>query len=306
MKAAALSDPVAEGGKVAMALSTSDLLKPVIHVGTNLPDGISLDVIAVGKADTLLNSLSFLGLRQVHVSAGYAPTAPFALADGKPLPRGMYSVYVTESKAQTPEAQAFLAPLAASTAKMPDFLPKGHKIFGSAFYFLGGTKDASYAERLKLYHDKLREKSQSELAELRQFLASLVSQFNSTNRQYQTLHKGRLTPAQKASWTRFSQGWDKFTGQLVSVFQTWNPEMLMNNMFHSTLYVITKEAGTSILGLHQTQAQYFAGKPLPPEFDAMVAQRASVAQENLNILQAKIQETMQMQPSPNGMPGRLE
>ncbi|MCC7440689.1 MAG: DUF4339 domain-containing protein [Bdellovibrionales bacterium] len=286
LKAAALADPLVDGGKVALALSQGDLLRPAFHLAGNLPDGVSLDVLVYGRSETLLNAMNFMELRQVRLAGGHGVTPAFAYSDGKPLPRGTYSVYVVDSQAQTPEAQAFLASLLSTTTKIPEFIPKNRKIALAATFFLGGAKDAVYAERLKLYHDKLREKSQAELAEIRQFLSSLSSQFNSTQRQFQSLRKGKAaTPIQRTQWGRFSGQWVGFMAQLNQSFIKWTPEFVLNNQFHGLLYMMTRETGQAVFAVHQGQALYFSGGALPQDYDIQLKQRVAFAHEALTGLQ---------------------
>jgi len=307
------------GVKAAVALSRVDLFSPSFYLGTNLPEGASLDVYVEGIGDTLLNQTSYSTKVEAVVSKHLAHTTALHSPDGRPLPRGEYTVFVTPSEHQTvSEATALLAnqPVNSATIgqaeKLPASLPKDSKILAVKSYFLGGAKDAMYTARLKEFHDKLGEKVKGEVAEVKQFVATLetqllssVSSFNSFGSSTGVSKAKAKAKAQKAAqWNTFNTQWLKLEGQLNDTFQKWTPATLENDYYYPTLYLMTQQLGATIDKVHAIQSSYFTTPGDPKTFEITLAGAVSSAQSSLNELKVKIDEIQKLPPTPNGMPQR--
>jgi hypothetical protein len=297
-----------EGAKLAVAVSTSDPTRPVFYVASNLPDGAVIDIYVEGVPDTLLNQLSFSGRTQATIEKKLGKSGQVKFADGKPLPRGEYTVYATEAAEQPDAARAALADVPPAAAKLPASLPVGQRLVASQSLFLGGVKDATYSARLKEFHDKLREKSAAELAEVKQLASTLEGQLASTSAKYEQLRKlsrsGKPSAAAKKGWNEFNPQWAQLDAQLRESFGKWTDQALATEYFYGILYAMTKSAGDAVEKLHQLQGDYFGGKTDPKAFEIQRGSALSVAQSALAELRSKITQAENLAPTPNGMPRR--
>ena len=307
LKAAAVQKPE-EGIKLAIAASTADLFMPAFYVASNLPNGAAIDVYVEGIPDTLLNQLSFSGKVQATLDKKLGKTGPARFADGKPLPRGEYVVYATESQQQPDSVKAILANVPPVTVKVPDNLPRGLKLLVSKPVFLGGAKDTTYESRLKDFHDKLRAKAGAELSEVKQLSATLEGQLTATNTKYTQLHglarNGKPSFAAKKAWNDFSTQWSKLDTQLKDGFAKWTDQALQTEYFYGMLYSLTKSAGDAVEKLHQLHSDFFDGKIDPRTFEIQHGSSVSIAQNAISALKSKIDQAEHLAPTPNGMPRR--
>jgi len=288
LKAAAMA-PAEGGQKVALALSNGDLLMPVFYVSGNVPDGKQFKVWVSGLGDTLLNHTAFENSVSVTIDKRLGKTQPVRFPDGKPLPRGDYFVIVSENlTAAQAQAQAKPKPLARKQ------------------YFLGGPKDATYAARLKEFHDRLKAKAAAELSELKQFAATLEMQFNSTTAGFNKFkgRAGKVSKAQLKGWNDLHTKWGTLDGQLAQTFLKWTPETVSKDYFYAVLYLMTQQASQAVTALHQVQHSYFGGGVNPQQFEAALSQAQASAAAALSNLKAKIDQAEKMPPTPKGLPRR--
>jgi hypothetical protein len=307
LKQAAMSKLEDGGPKLAVAPSNSDPFAPVFYVSSNLPDGAVIDVYLEGIPDTLLNQLSFSGKAQTTIIKKLGKTGAIHFGDGKPLPRGDYVVYATEAAQQPNDVQTLLANVPPASAKVPASLPVGLRLLASKPVFLGGAKDGTYSSRLKEFHDRLRTKANTELAEVKQLSATIEGQLSSTSSKYSQLRKlGGTKPsfAARKAWNDFNSQWTKLEAQLRESFDKWTDQALANDFFYGILYTMTKSAGDSVAKLHQMQGDFFAGKVDPKAFEIQRGSALSTAEAAVSALKNKISQAENLAPTPNGMPRR--
>jgi hypothetical protein len=307
LKVAARPDK-GKSAQIALALSTEDIFAPSVYVAGSLPMDIAFDVLVVGVPDTLLNHTEYTGRYQLNVHDRLGKSPAFRHGDGKGLPRGEYVVYVTDSPRQSPEAKQFLASLPpAPTVKLAPEIAMGKKLVAVKKYFLGGKSDASYASRLREYHNKLQESAKHELEELAQFISSLDSQYNSTTTAYQRLNRPKLTPSIKKTWNEFHEKWVKFGNGLAEKYSKWTPEFVKEeDYFYGKLYLLTHDAGDKLTQLHELHHSIFAGPVDHATFDPKLAQLTVAAQTAVSQAKQKLAAAEQMKPTPNGMPQKPE
>jgi len=307
LKSAAMQK-LAAGPKIALALSTGDAFVPTFYVSSNLPDGALIDIYVEGIPDTLLNQLAFHGKVQATIDKKLGKSGVVHSPDGKPLPRGEYIAYATESAQQPDAVKTQLASVPPVTAKIPPLLPKELKLLVSKSVFLGGLKDATYTSRLKEFHDKLRAKASAELAEIKQLEATLESQLSQTSNKYNQLRglsrAGKPSFAARKSWTDFNTQWAKLEESLQQSFSKWTDPVLETEYFYGVLYSMTKAAGDAIEKLHLLDADFFNGKTDVKAFDIQRGSAISIAQSAVAALKNKISQAESMTPTPNGMPRR--
>lgn len=297
-----------KGPKIAVAVSTADLFAPMFYVASNLPDGTVIDVYLEGNPDTLLNHLAFSGKTQATIEKKLGRTGKIRFGDGKPLPRGEYVAYATES-AQQPEAvHAILAGVPPVAAKVPASLPVGLRLLASKPMFLGGLNDGTYASRLKEFHDKLREKATAELAETKQLASTIESQLAATSSKFDQLRKlakgSKIAPAARKGWRDFNAQWSKLEQELRASYDKWTDDALATEYFYGVLYSLTKSAGDAVGKLHQMQTDFFEGKMDPKAFEIQRGSALSVAESAVVALKNKISQAENLAPTPNGMPRR--
>ncbi len=299
LKQAALTAPNPVHPFVAVALSKADPTYPAFYIASHTADGAAFDVWVVGVSDTLLNTMSFSGKLPVTTIRKLGKTPALKTADGKLVPRGEYWVIVGQRKApeNVPTAEAPKIPAEISAVLPNDFEPLTKKL-----YFLGGAKDATYTARLKEYHDRLKAKVASEIDELKQFSQTLESQLESTNKKYQSLHRGKVTSVHRKVWNGFHGSWSALTGKLVQTAQSWNPAALEHEYFHGALYKQVQEAAVLVSRAHELEHSYFTGTGDPKSLDVQIGEVSARAQHILSEVKAKIAEAEQVPTTPNGMP----
>lgn len=307
LKQVALSDLEALGPKVALAISVKDQLSPVFYITTNLPDNTKFDILLQGLRGTLLNYVEFEARSQVTISGKVGVTQPIKNADGSPIPRGQFMVYVYESEVQDPAIQQKFVSWNPSTIKVPNLGARTPKVVEMKSYFLGGTKDENYHSRLNAYHSKLREKSKTEIVELKQFSETLISQYKSTFNQFVQLREGQKTPSKIQVWTKFHNDWIRFNDHMVGEFQKWTPEVLKEQVFYSEMYQMTKQAGFALNELHKIQDEYFKqSKPDPAAFNTQLTTAVNEARNLILTLKDKIDQAEKLKTSETGMPLKPE
>jgi hypothetical protein len=304
LKAAARGRAEVSGAQIALALSKSDAQSPSFYIASNLPDSTQFQVFIVGISDTLLNHVSFGSQAEVSLTQKIGKTNPIRFADGRPIPKGEYTIYVVPFEGQPIEAKPLLATLSPVQIKLPSALPPNSKVLVYKTYFLGGTRDAMYAARLKEYHDKLRAKATSETNEIKQFTATLDSQLSSTLRKFSLIRLGKLSSSQRKTWESFHNEWMKLQGQLDQIFHTWTAEAIQNQYFYGVLYRMTQDAGNQIEKVHGFQHAYFNGAIDAQDFNTQLKEAVASAQTSIQALRTKTEQAEKMGLTPSGMPQR--
>jgi hypothetical protein len=304
LKTAAKGNLEKDGARLAIALSKADHLAPAFYIASNLPDDSQFHVYVVGISDTLLNQLSFMGQVDVAQAKHIGKSGAVRFADGRPIPRGEYVVYVSPSETQPVITKAIFDRIQASPYKPPAELPKDTKILIFKTYFLGGPRDTTYATRLKEFHDKLRERAENETKEIEQFASTLETQLNSTATKFAMLRKGKMSSKQRKTWESFHIDWMKLESQLNQIFQKWTPETIHKDYFYESLYQFTQQLGIAVEKVHELHHAYFTGVGDPKTFEIQLGETLSSAQSAVTVIKAKIEQAKKLSPTPNGMPRR--
>ncbi|MCM2324733.1 MAG: hypothetical protein NDJ90_15850, partial [Oligoflexia bacterium] len=222
------------------------------------------------------------------------------------LPRGQYEIFAVEGEQQPQPIKDLLASAQpASLSKTPPAsLPKGFKLIASRSYFLGGTQDATYAERLKEFHDKLREKAAKELSEIKQFEATLNATLNTTISDFGIISKVKGQAARRKRWEEHRKRWLGFSAQMTDIFQKWTPQVLETEFFYGSLYTMIQQVYRGVEQLHAVHHSYFTTTVDPKAFEIQAGQATATATAGMAALKAKIEQAEKIPPAPNGMPRR--
>ena len=274
--------PTDKGSAAGLAFSKSDLLSPVFYISTNLPDGTQLDVKIEGISDTLLNQLKFQTQYRVTTLKKLGKTEAVRAVDGKLIPRGEYTVSVIDHDGQP-----------------------GQVVLVQKKYFLGGPRDETYLARLKDYHNKVKEKASTELAEIKQFTDVLDSQLTSSVTTFTKLGKG--TPSKKSlkAWHDFHEKWNKLESQVSGTFKKLTPESLASDYFYGPLYLMTQQASQDIDRLHDVQDAFFKTKTDPQVFAGQLSEASTQAYDSVSALKNRVTDTEKQPVSADGVPMQI-
>lgn len=268
--------------KVGLAVIQPDLLQPSFAITSAQPDGTEFELEIEGVPGTLLNHTDFRATAKVAIANRLGRSNPVRTLDGRPVPRGEYWVKVFE---------------AGKLGQGQPLLKKG--------YFLGGVRDETYRERLKEYHVRLAEKAKAEREELKQFLASVEQQLQSSQTEFVRFRaaKGKkATPVAARAWASFHQKWTQFDAQLVGVIQTWTPEKLQSDTFYPMLYERVRQAAQQASLVHGLHHSWTTGAMNPDTFEQELQGAISSAQAAIQEAKAKVQQAEAIPASPTGMP----
>ncbi len=297
-------------GALGLSLYRDDLLAPTFYLGTNLPTGTSLDITVVGVPDSLLSQTQSITSSQGVVDQFIARFESVRQKDGRPLVQGQYFVVVTESEAskQSPEASAALSALPNSTLLPPadSGILGQKKLVLVKSYFLGGAKDDTYSQRLKEFHEKLTAKSKGELSDLKQYWVTLDSQLKETLKEYEKAKSNKNAKQAAKLWNAFHEKWRRMQSQLEEAFSKFNEALSRDEYFHSFLFQQTRTTGDQVSQLHAAQHTLMTNRPKDmAAADADILPKQKAAQESIELLKSKLEETEKLVPTANGMPLRL-
>lgn len=292
---------------VGLAIAKTDPTQPTFYVSADLPDGALFEVVVRGVPGTLLNATGFERTLKVTLMEHLGRSGALKAEDNSPLPKGEYQIYAYESADQSPAVQQTLAQLQPSARKLPEGMPVGRKLVTLAEEFLGGPKDAAYSERLKEFHDRLKQKALAEITETRQFANTLESQLSISTQEFGRIRAMRNPIQRKKAWADFNTHWSQLTGQLTQTFQTWTPDALQGEYFYGPIYIATQQAGVAVTAA-QAQRNDFMTQPLPKDLAAAEATLTTVAvnaQTAVNNLKDLITKAETLQQSAGGIPQKL-
>ncbi|MBL7715616.1 MAG: DUF4339 domain-containing protein [Bdellovibrionales bacterium] len=194
----------------------------------------------------------------------------------------------------------------AAAAAVPAPVAKKINVLVKKQFFLGGPKDATYQQRLKEYHDRIKAKASAELNEVKQFAATLESQMMATTSAFGKL-RGKspkaVKPAQRKSWEAQKTKWQQLQKQLDQTFTAWTPEVLNRDMFYSMLYQRIQTVAGQLIRLHSIEDSYFTDTKVDAaDFDHLHGPKLEELQAGLNELKAKIDQAEKLPPTPRGLP----
>jgi hypothetical protein len=263
--------PISSGPQVSIALSKADPLSPIFYVSTNLPDGARFEIYIEGIPHRLLNTLSFSGKLDVSSAKRLAKSIPLRYPDGKPVPRGEYFVYVMEAPVGQPDlVYKELLPLAPIARNLPNQLPQDRRlVFSKKIYF--GTKDPTFEQRLKVFHDGLVDRAKSEAMELSQAVATLDSQALVSTSTYDRLRKQPIGPKQKAVWNDMNRTWRPIEGQITQKYAGMSPESIKEGFFHANLVSEFLVVEKILNELHSAQEKLFTTSATSTSLESEVA-----------------------------------
>lgn len=305
LKAATSANLATDGAKVAVAVSKADPLAPFFYVASNLGDGAKFDVYVIGVPDALLMQLAFEVKAEATVLKHLGRTTAVRNPGGKPISRGEYLIFVSPAESQPPELQKAVAAMPPVPGQgLPDTL-RSLRVVATKAYFLGGVKDAAYADRLKEFHAQLNEKSKQELSQAKQFVSTLESQLASTSTKFTTLKKGKVTSKQRKAWTDFSTQWVRLQAELDQVASKWTPEILQNDYFYGMIFALVREAGQAVTRVHDAHHSYFTqGAAEAKTFETQAQEATTAAKAAIEKTLSKITQAEALGATPSGMPRR--
>jgi hypothetical protein len=299
--------------QLGIALKKGDLMAPSFLVAGNLPDGTVLDVRVIGVPDTLLSQTHLTLATEATVKDFVARVLSLRQTDGRPLAQGQYQIVVTEAPAaqQPPEAAQALASLPDSKVLAPtqSGIWGPRKLMQIKSYFLGGSKDDTYLQRLREFHDRLAARSTEELREIRQFLTTLEGQLKDTNREYAKAIASKNAKASSKAWNAFHEKWRRMQSQLEAAFSKWNDTLSRNEFFHGQLYSTTRLLGDHVSQLHAAQHALATNRSsaLATEgANAELQDKDKAANSGVLELREKLEKSEKLLRTDGGMPQRLE
>lgn len=299
----AASTPLEEGPRIAVAVSNTNPLMPFFYVSSNLPDGAAINVHVEGIPETLLNQLSFSGAVSVTLDKKLGKSAPIAFPDGRPVARGEYEVFAVEAPQQGPEVTAVLGSRQPLATKVPASVPRGFKIIASKKVFLGGAKDATYATRLKAFHDTLAKKALQELTDIKMLAATLEGELKMIDTKFDQLFKMKASAARKKAWNEFNNQHAPIIRKMKEDVEKWTPELIQNDFFYGVLFQMTQQAFQSLAQVYDLENGFMSGASVDmSSFTVQLGQARSTAENALALLKAKISKAENIPPAPNGMP----
>jgi hypothetical protein len=273
-----------------------------------------------GVPETLLNATDFSTKLQVSLAKRLGETKAILQPDGSVIPKGEYNIYVYEADQQPDAVKAILDSSKASASdKLPRVLGLSKKVGSAKKYFLGGVRDRDYDERLKKYHQAVRERARLDYEELFQVYTTLVTQYNSSFTRMQDtrlkLNKAKASPAAHGKgakslfgsihkkWLGDSANWVRMQNQLTK-FGNWTPEFLKATIYPN-VFVQMKRIGEAVTTYHQAQAAFF-GNPLDPALETKVDEVQKQTQGLFYELGPKIKKIQESLAKPDGLPAKVD
>jgi hypothetical protein len=304
LQQAVRADVKKQGARFAVALSQSHPGAPYFYVTSNVGEGAKFKLWIVGVPDTLLNQLSFTSQVDASISKRIGRTDIVRYADGRVIPRGEYRVYLTAGDIQPLGTSSLIASASGVNGAHPLELPQNAKVLLVKNYFLAGERDASYRDRLKDFHEKLRARAMGEVIETKQFMITLASQLEMTLEKFSRLGKSKPNSKDKKMWESFHREWTALQSELDQIFQKWNPEVIKNEYFYGVLYQLVQELGHAVSQVHGLQNVHFTGNQDSRERALQLKSGTESASKILETLKSKIERVEKLPPTPSGMPQR--
>ncbi len=306
MEEAIIGDPTV-GVKFTVTLLQSDPTRPSAYLATNLPDRTKFNVYLIGNSETLVNRLSYQGQFVIQTFKGIGKSEVLLLEDGQPLSKGEYDLWITESSEQEESLKEVIAALPANrpSGVLPQPLPNSAKFVLKKTLFIGGARDENYLTRLKAFHEKIKQNSEKEMVELRQYSDTLALQFQTLTSEFAKVLKSKKpTASQKDNWKQVSKKWLEINGQLEQTIQTWSKETLQNEFFYGNAYELVKGSYDSIKNLFKIENEYMDKPTEKSAFEIQYGKAANECRLSLNQLKGKIEMILKAPKSPNGLPKR--
>ncbi len=301
----AAAEPLQNGPRIAAALSYESPGTPTFYVASNLPDGAQIELFVEGVSDTLLNQLGFSAQSKSVIQKRIGKSNPLQFSDGRQIPKGDYVAYVYESTQQPAEIAAAISAIPVTQRPNVPASLATKKLLIKKSVFLGGAKDSTYEARLKEFHEKIKQKAQTELGELKQFQSTLSMVFKETVTQFDAARKPKLAKLRAKTWSGYQSKWAPMEQQIQQSFAQWTPQVLETQFYYSKSYSMLLETARSILKLHELQSRYFTvGPKEEAAFFMQLSSETAQVQSNLTQLVARIDQIEKTPLSPRGLPKR--
>jgi len=303
----ALVGSPSNGVKISVALSQSDPNRPSLYFATNLPDHTKLDIYLIGNSDTLLNRLQYQTQLSITTLRGLGKSEVILSDDGQSISKGEYQIWVTEAQEQDDSVKTQLTnfPTNRPSGALPAILPNSAKFIINKTFFIGGARDENYLTKLKAFHEKIKQNSEKELVELRQYADTLVLQYQTLTSEFEKILKlKKPSDAQKNNWKKTSKQWIEINTQLEQTIQTWSKETLQNEFFYGSAYELVKGAYDSIKNLFAIENSYLEKSEDRAAFQIQHGKAVSESKQTLDQLKSKIDLILKAPKSLNGLPKR--
>jgi hypothetical protein len=294
------------GVKLAIALSKNDPNRPFFYLSSNLPHGTKLDALLIGNNETLLNRLQYNTQVPVVLQHGIGKTEILLAEGGQPLPKGEYTLFVSESNDQDEAiAHAFADYTPSRVQTKMTLVPSSSHFLFSKTVFIGGERDQTYLTRLKAFHDKVKANAERELLELKQYADTLQLQYTTLTTEFGKVAKNsKISPAAKANWKRSTTQWQQINAQLEQTISTWTKETLQNEYFYGKVYELVKSAFESLKSLYTLENNYVDAPSDPTSFQIQQGKALSEAREAMDVLRAKVELILKAPKTSSGLPTR--
>ena len=172
-------------------------------------------------------------------------------------------------------------------------------------YFIGGEKDDVYLTRLKSFHEKIKQNSEREAMELKQYADTLSLQLKTMTNEFSHIYGAKKpSGAVLASWKKDAELWQQINSQLDQTIQTWSKETLQNEFFYGKVYEQVKSAYEALKSLFTLENSYVNQPGEKSAFDIEHGKALSEANQAVNLLQTKIDIMSKAPKSPSGLPTR--
>jgi hypothetical protein len=303
LEQAMLGDPD-DGVRVAFILSTQDPQRPYFYVTSNLPDNTKLEIILMGRSETLLNTLHYNTQTVAIMRSNFARSEIILGDGGQPVPKGEYRAILTESQEQDDAVKLKLGLL--NPVKNPNVSDALTAQF--VFYkevFLGGTRDETYLTRLKAFHEKLNEAAAKELTELKQYSGLLDSQINSISAQFMKIFASKkISSAQKSTWAKVHANTGQILLQLDQSMSSWNPDTLKSDFFYGKLFELVKGGNESLKKLVALENSYIQKPSDKISFSIQHGKALAEAKESAELLHTKLDVYLKKPKDSIGLPNK--
>jgi hypothetical protein len=261
----------------------------------------------VGKSETLLNKLTFNAQNTVTTTHGFGKSEVFVADGGQLIPKGEYEVVVVDANEQTENLKAEFAnlpPMKPGT-ELPSVVPPNAHFVLDKIYFLGGPRDEIYLTRLKQFHEKIKQNSNRELMELKQYSDTLNLQFSTLTTEFTRIYQNKKpSPQLLAAWKKDAATWQQINGQLEQTVQTWSKETIQNEFFYGKVYTLVKDAYDSIKSLFTLENSYVDHPADHGTYDIQHGKALSETRDALELLRTKMDVILKTPKSASGLPTR--
>ena len=216
-----------------LSISKENGRTPTFYLLSHEPNDTQIEIKLTSQNGGILGQIHYQQQQNIGLKQEWGKTLPFSNFNQAELPRG---TYVVTAKNVTTGAE-----------------------LAKRSYFLGGPKDEAFQQELSAFNRKLERRVKQEQVELKQFITTLESQFADQNQwfhqlvQFQKSHSG----APPSSSAQEEAMWLELQGQLNNLLSQYTETILNQNVYHSELYLLTKQTVLELNSLHQKQHEWF-------------------------------------------------